>query len=166
MQQTWVQSLGGEDPLAKEVASHSSIHWENPVAREAWGPIFQRVTKSWTRLSNKALPLASAAGNWGCKVQYEKQPSIAQQDLALRLPIKCVTLSGLIFLHKGFHKYFTQWPYKRVWNVIDTLRSRWIRRDPVRKPKLKYAECILPAPYNILSHKFLFALCLRLTWVG
>ena len=25
MQETWVQSLGGEDPLEKEMAAHSSI---------------------------------------------------------------------------------------------------------------------------------------------
>ena len=31
MQETWVQSLGGEDPLEKEVATHSSIlAWEIP----------------------------------------------------------------------------------------------------------------------------------------
>ena len=29
MQETWVQSLGGEDPLQKEMATHSSILiWE------------------------------------------------------------------------------------------------------------------------------------------
>ena len=31
MQETWVQSLGGEDPLEKEKATHSSIvAWEIP----------------------------------------------------------------------------------------------------------------------------------------
>ena len=29
MQETWVQSLGGEDPLEKEMATHSSVPaWE------------------------------------------------------------------------------------------------------------------------------------------
>ena len=29
MQETWIQSLGGEDPLVKELATHSSIlAWE------------------------------------------------------------------------------------------------------------------------------------------
>ena len=29
MQETWIQSLGGEDPLVKEMATHSSIlAWE------------------------------------------------------------------------------------------------------------------------------------------
>ena len=36
MQETWVQYLGGEDPLEKETATHSSIlAWEIPD-REAW----------------------------------------------------------------------------------------------------------------------------------
>ena len=35
MQETWVRSLGGEDPLEKEIASHSSIHaWEIPWTEE------------------------------------------------------------------------------------------------------------------------------------
>ena len=34
MQKTWVQSLGWEDPLEKEMATHSSIL---PMDRGAWG---------------------------------------------------------------------------------------------------------------------------------
>ena len=34
MQETWVQSLGWEDPLEKEMATHSCL--ENPMDREAW----------------------------------------------------------------------------------------------------------------------------------
>ena len=37
MQETWVQSLGREDPLEKEMATHSStLAWKNPMDREAW----------------------------------------------------------------------------------------------------------------------------------
>ena len=37
MQGTWVQSLGQEDPLEKEMATHSStLAWKNPMDREAW----------------------------------------------------------------------------------------------------------------------------------
>ena len=32
MRETWVRSLGWEDPLEKEMAAHSSIHsWKNPM---------------------------------------------------------------------------------------------------------------------------------------
>ena len=35
MQETWVRSLGGEDPLEKEIATHSStIAWKIPWTEE------------------------------------------------------------------------------------------------------------------------------------
>ena len=38
MQETWVQSLGWEDPLEKEMATHSSIlAWEIPWTEELDG---------------------------------------------------------------------------------------------------------------------------------
>ena len=38
MQQTWVQSLGWEDPLEKEIATPSSIlAWRNPWTEELGG---------------------------------------------------------------------------------------------------------------------------------
>ena len=37
-QEAWVRSLGGEDPLEKEMASHSSIlAWETPWTEEPGG---------------------------------------------------------------------------------------------------------------------------------
>ena len=37
MWETWVQSLGQEDPLEKEMATHSSsLALENPMDGEAW----------------------------------------------------------------------------------------------------------------------------------
>ena len=39
MRETWVQSLGREDPLEKEMATHSSIlDWEMPRTEEPDGP--------------------------------------------------------------------------------------------------------------------------------
>ena len=47
MQETWVQSLGQEDPLEKKMATHFSIlAWENPMYRGAWWATVQGVTKS------------------------------------------------------------------------------------------------------------------------
>ena len=38
MQETWVQSLGQDDPLEEEVATHSSIlAWETPWTEEPGG---------------------------------------------------------------------------------------------------------------------------------
>ena len=42
MQETWVQSLGWEDPLEEGLATHSSIlAWRIPMDRGAWqAPVF------------------------------------------------------------------------------------------------------------------------------
>ena len=47
MQETWVQSLGEEDPMEKGMATHSSI-----LACRILLAIVHRVAKSQTRLSN------------------------------------------------------------------------------------------------------------------
>ena len=53
MLETWVQSLGCEDPLEQGVATHSSIlAWIIPMDREAWWATVHGVAKSQTRLSN------------------------------------------------------------------------------------------------------------------
>ena len=42
MQETWVQTLGQEDPLEEGMANHSSIlAWRIPMDREAWRAIVQ-----------------------------------------------------------------------------------------------------------------------------
>ena len=49
VQETQAPSLGKEDPLAKETATHSSIlAWRNPMDRRAWWATVHRVAKSWT----------------------------------------------------------------------------------------------------------------------
>ena len=53
MEETWVQSLGWEDPLEKEMASHSRIDLENPKNRGAWQATVHGIAKSRTQqLSN------------------------------------------------------------------------------------------------------------------
>ena len=48
MQETWVQSLGQEDPLEKGMATHSSIlAWRVPRTEEPAGATVHSVTKSW-----------------------------------------------------------------------------------------------------------------------
>ena len=49
MQETWVQSLGWEDPLEEGMATHSSIlAWRIPMNRGAWQATVHRVPKSRT----------------------------------------------------------------------------------------------------------------------
>ena len=53
MLETWVRSLGWEDPLEEGMATHSSIlAWRIPMDRGAWWATVQGVSKSQTRLSN------------------------------------------------------------------------------------------------------------------
>ena len=53
IQEMWVQSLGGEEPLKEEMATHSSV-LENSMHRRAWRGFLSahEVTKSQTQLSD------------------------------------------------------------------------------------------------------------------
>ena len=49
MRETWVRSLGREDPLKEGMATHSSIlAWRIPTDRGGWQATVHGVTKSWT----------------------------------------------------------------------------------------------------------------------
>ena len=49
--ETWLQSLGGEDPLEESMAIHSSIlAWRIPMNRGAWRATVHGVAKSRTQL--------------------------------------------------------------------------------------------------------------------
>ena len=55
VQETWIRSLGWEDPLEKGMATYSSIPvWRIPMNRGAWQAIVHGITKSQTRLSDSA----------------------------------------------------------------------------------------------------------------
>ena len=53
MQEAWVQTLGQEDPLEEEMATHSSILvWKIPWTEEPGGLQSMGLQKSWMQLSN------------------------------------------------------------------------------------------------------------------
>ena len=53
MQETWVRSLGWEDPLEEGMATHSSIlTWTISMDRGAWQAMVHGVAKSQTQLSD------------------------------------------------------------------------------------------------------------------
>ena len=57
MQETWVQFQGQEDPLEKEMATHSSIlGWRISMDRGAWEAIVQGVTRVRHDLAAKPPP--------------------------------------------------------------------------------------------------------------
>ena len=55
MQETWVQSLCWEDPLEKEMATHSSIIWRAPWTEEP-GRLVHGVTRVGHDLVSKPPP--------------------------------------------------------------------------------------------------------------
>jgi len=51
--ETWVQSLGWEDPLEEDMATHFSIFsWRTPMDRGAWWATVHGVAKSQTGLGD------------------------------------------------------------------------------------------------------------------
>ena len=67
-----VWSLGLEDPLQREMATHSSIlAWENPMDRGAWQATVNGVAKSRTQLSDFTLLYSS----WAAITKYQKLSS-------------------------------------------------------------------------------------------
>ena len=57
MQETWVWSLGWEDPVEESMATHSSIlAWRIPLNRGPWQATVHGVTKSRTQLSTAQHP--------------------------------------------------------------------------------------------------------------
>ena len=54
--ETWVRSLGGEDPLEEGMATHSSIlAWRIPMDGGAWQVTVHRVAKRWARLKHLGM---------------------------------------------------------------------------------------------------------------
>ena len=59
----WVQSLGWEDPLKKEKATHfSPLAWRIPWTEEPGSLQSMGVTKSWTRLSDSHTHTSECPG--------------------------------------------------------------------------------------------------------
>ena len=57
MQETWVQSLGQEDPLEKDMVTHSSIlAWKNPMDRGAWQATVHGVARIGHDFATKPPP--------------------------------------------------------------------------------------------------------------
>ena len=72
VQETWVQSLGQEDPLEKGMATHSLGNGYsclgNPMDGGAWWATVHAVTKSWIWLSNSFFLKNSCLFIWLCQV--------------------------------------------------------------------------------------------------
>ena len=67
MQETWVRFLGWEDPLEKEMATHSSIlAFENPMDRGAWQATVHGIARVGHDLATKPPPPRDPLEIWDC----------------------------------------------------------------------------------------------------
>ena len=91
--ETWVQSLGWEDHLKKEMATHSSIlAWRIPMDRGAWRATVHGVAKSRTQLKRPSTTkhrTAQHRGIWLPRWEEETESqSAAQQSCRLAPPLQ------------------------------------------------------------------------------
>ena len=85
MQETWVPSLGWEDPLEKEMAIHSRIlAWRIPVDRGAWWATVCGVAKNQTQ--------SAPPPSWGCEGGVGEAETFSQHSL-INLPLIYLTCS-------------------------------------------------------------------------
>ena len=86
--ETWIQSLGWEDPLEEGVATHSSIlAWRIPMDRGSWQATVHGIDKSWTWLSN--FHFSSTQVHIICwqDIQEERNLSSVMTRMSLHLPV-------------------------------------------------------------------------------
>ena len=79
MKELWAQSLDREDPLEKEMATHSSVlAFGNPMDRGAWKALVHGVVEGRTRLSDFTFTFHFHA--------LEKDMATHSNVIALRIP--------------------------------------------------------------------------------
>ena len=74
IRETWVQSLGWEDPLDEGMATHSSIlAWRIPMDRGGWWATVHRVAKSRTQLKQLSTHNRQGKRAFGRRVRNEME---------------------------------------------------------------------------------------------
>ena len=98
MWETWVESLGWEDPLEKGMATHSSVlAWKIPMDRGAWRATVHGVAKSWTRLSNFTHSLTHS-----CDLGQISSLGFLTFNLFI-YEMATITLTLVVLLHSTWH---------------------------------------------------------------
>ena len=81
MWETWVQSLGWEDPWRRTGNPFQCSCLENPTDRGAWRATVHVVANSWTRPSNQAYTVACQGTLGSCKrLRNEAFPSVSVSE--------------------------------------------------------------------------------------
>ena len=115
--ETWVQHLGPEDPLEKEMATHSSIlAWRIPWMEDLVGYSLLGCKESdkTERLHFLSLPVVGLTIRaFSCSAQFS---SVAQSCPTLCDPMNC-TMPGL-----PFHHQFLEFTQTHVHQVSDAIQ--------------------------------------------
>ena len=107
MQETWVQSLGQEDPLEKEMATHSSILAWKTLDRGTWWTTAHWVAKSQPQWSTSAQSqqkesLNILRGKTHCNLEfsYESKQRYHWYDQKFSKTSKCICLEICLIWQK------------------------------------------------------------------
>ena len=127
MWETWVQSLGQEDPLEKEMSTHFSIlAWRIPWTEEPGGLQSmgsQRVRHDWA--TSLSLSLFTLTGTWG----YNLDLSFVGTLFRTLYKAHCLQASSSFCLSAGDLKLF-QGFVKNFWACAQPLACRPSSRLP------------------------------------
>ena len=97
MQETRVRSLGQEDSLEKEMATHSSVlAWSIPGTGEAWWAAVYGVTQNRTRL--KQLSSSSSVNTLGVQNVHTALGDLILQNSGKTLGVQNVRTALLLLL--------------------------------------------------------------------
>ena len=105
MQETQVWSMGWEDPLKKEMTTHSSILVWKILWTEAWWAAVHGVSKSWTWVSDCITTITWSRSSFTGKSKQDSEGTLLLVHTAHLL--RCLSCSGLWLVH------LTSFPPKR-----------------------------------------------------
>ena len=120
MQETWVWSLGWEDPLEKEMATHSSIlAWRIPWTEEPGGlqsTGWQRIEHDWAislSLSFMTNDVEHLFTGWWAILLWGNVCSVSIQFLSVLFV--CFWLCWVFVASRAFSLVAAIWGYSLVW---------------------------------------------------
>ena len=122
VQEMWVRFLGREDPLEKEMATHSStLAWENPMDRGAWKATVHRGAKSQTRLLTRLNNRTQRPGKrkWGYSTHLGETLSPGHRGSEYR----CSEFQTVPDNHRSNRKTGTEIFSKKIRRPISTWRD-------------------------------------------
>ena len=109
MQKTWVWSLGWEDPLEREMITHSSVlAWEIPWKEEPSGLQSMGWQKSQTGLSNQTTVTTTQTYQSLFHVLID---DLIRRILLVHLKTMCILVLDLVDFQCLSHLLFLCWPF-------------------------------------------------------